>query len=136
MSRFTISPELDHPAYHQALKLRGYNRKVTIFQAVSDADAAKLLKCFAPEWTRADHERLSQMHAAAAVQYEAEWGTLADEAALQTFGRPYRFTDYHISGIAREEFPEELKTKLRFAAHANAHHSVASRAHARAARYR
>lgn len=136
MKSLTMSPELSHPAYEQAFRLKGYSGKITLFQAVSTADAAKVLKQANPNWTAQDHKRLSQQHAEAAAKYEVEWGQLANEAALQTFGRPYSIFDYKVSGIASEEFPDEFKEKLRFAAHAKSHHTTASRAHEHAARIR
>jgi hypothetical protein len=76
---------------------------------------------------------LAQQHADAAVQQKKEWCRLADAAALETFGRPFRITDYRISGIACDAFSEPMKQALRFAAHACTHHQKASYAHAHAA---
>lgn len=126
--------QLDNPAYHQRVKLRGYNGSITIFQATSDRDAAKVLKRVKPEWTPGEHETLAHAHAAEADTQRAEWNRLLDEAAMATFGRPFQFADYRVSAIGRDEFSEEHKQKIRFAAHASNYHTQAARAHAQAAR--
>lgn len=129
-----LEPELDHPAYHAQVKLRYYNYPVSVFQAVTDTDAAKILRRLNPEWTKQDHATLAQRHREAAQRQSEAWNRLLNEAAEQTFGRPYRVTDYRVSGIACDEFSDAMKTQLRFAAHATTYHKRASSAHARAAR--
>lgn len=126
--------QLDNPAYHQRVKLRGYNSSISIFQTTSDRDAAKVLKRLKPEWTQGEHETLSIAHAAEADAQRAEWNRLLDDAAMATFGRPFQFADYRISAIGSDEFSEEHKQKIRFAAHASNYHSQVARAHAQAAR--
>lgn len=136
MSTRSLCPELDNSVYHVAIKLRGYNHKVTVFQAVSDGDAATILKRLKQDWTQKDHLRLAKLHAEAVERMQKDWNRVADTAALDTFGRPFLFGDYKISGIGREEFSEEHKSQLRFAAHAATYHGVLHRAHLRAARRR
>ncbi len=131
-----LEPGLDHPAYHARVKLRYYNYAVSIFQATSDQDAARILQRLHPEWTTADHEELATRHREAADRQAAAWSRLVEAAAQETFGRPYQFTDYRISGIACDEFSDVNKDKLRFAAHAATYHSLASRAHGVAAKMR
>lgn len=45
------------------------------------------------------------------------WSREAERAALETFGRPWQFTDYRISGIGSDQFTDERKERLRFLAH-------------------
>jgi hypothetical protein len=128
---------LDHPAYHQRVRLRKYNARVTVFQASNDGDAAaKVLRRAFPLWTPEDHRRLAMQHATIAGEQQVIWGNLANEAALKTWGRPYSVFDYRISGIASDEFDEQMKSALRTAAHASTYHGLAAAAHARAARGR
>lgn len=127
---------LDNAVYHQGVKLRGYNCRVTVFQAATDRDAAKVLKRLKPDWSKSDHDFLAKDHASEAEFQRREWDRLLNEAAIATFGRPFQFHDYRISAIGREEFSEEYKQKICFAAHAATYHSLASRAHALAARGR
>ena len=132
----SLEEVLDHPAYHQAVKLRGYNCLVSVFRATTDADAAKVLRRLNPAWTPAEHATLANAHAAASDRQRAVWDALLNEACLSAFGRPFQFADYRISGIGRDEFPEPVKEKLRFAAHATTYHGILARAHAYAARRR
>lgn len=125
--------DLDHPAYHLAVKLPKYNRRVTVFQATTPLDAAHILKRANPAWTKEDHQQLSQAHATRGRQLNERYSQLLDEAALETFGRKFLPTDYHISAIGREEFSPEKKVALRNAAHASTYHQYAARAHAKAA---
>lgn len=129
-----LIPQLDHAVYHQRIKLRGYNGRISVFMAASDRDAAKVLKRLKPDWTPEDHASLAKKHAEAAEIQKKEWSRLVNQAAMETFGRPFEFIDYKISGIARDEFSEGMKTALRFAAHAETYHGKASQAHAMAAR--
>ena len=130
----TLEPELDHPAYHRRVHVRGYNYAITIFQAHSDRDAARILRRNNPDWTAQDHLDLAAKHAQAQHRQRAAWKLVANAAALETYGRPYQFWDYKISGIASEDFSETAKARLRFAAHAETYHMLASRAHAFAAK--
>lgn len=132
----TLVSSLDHPAYHQAIRLRGYNAAVTACQAATDADAARVLRHANPDWTSADHLALFEAHEAARKAQQAEWNRLIDAASMETFGRPWRIFDYLISGIGRNEFSEEKKTALRFAAHAATSHGALARAHKAASRGR
>lgn len=131
----TLVAELDHPAYHERVKLPGYNGKTTVFQAVTDRDAAHVLRRVNPAWTKEQHLELAQRHAGETLRQREAWNKLLNEAAQQTFGRPFQFFDYRISGIGRDEFSEEHKVALRFHAHATTYHEQVSRAHAHAARY-
>lgn len=132
----SLNSQLDHPVYHQGVRLRSYNGRITVFQATSDRDAAKVLKRLKPDWSKEDHAALAKAHASEAKAQRLEWDRLLNEAAMATFGRPFEFMDYRISAIGRDEFSDEYKEKLRFAAHASTYHMLASRAHAQAARGR
>ena len=136
MSTHCLCPELDNPVYHIATKLRGYTNKITVFQATTVGDAATVLKRLGKSWTKEEHEQLAVLHGEAAERLKADWNRLADEAAMATFGRPFAFGDYRISGIGREEFSDDFKAKLRFAAHAATHHGTLHRAHDRASHRR
>lgn len=127
--RTPLRQDLDHPAYHTRARLKGYNCAVNIFTAVSPVDAGRLLRRLLDGYTVEQHRQLARQHAEAAGQMKDDWNRLADDAAQQTLGRPFRFEDYQISGIAREEFTPAMKEKLRFAAHAGTAHTKAARAH-------
>lgn len=131
-----LAEHLSRAEYRQPISLRGYNRNVTVLSALTAQDAAKVLQHVMPGLTRAEHQHLAGAHEAEARRQSNEWSRLADEASMETFGRPFGcFADYKISGIARSEYSEEKKRALRFAAHAEGNHRAASRAHAWAARH-
>lgn len=79
---------------------------------------------------------------AAANHFSAEqhrleriWSRTADKAAMATWGRPYRVSDYKISGIASDQFSKAHQDQLRSAAHGSTFAKDASRLHKEAARY-
>ncbi|HDR9103380.1 TPA: hypothetical protein QDB04_000099 [Burkholderia vietnamiensis] len=131
-----LNPKLDHPAYHAAIRLPKYNGAVTVLQAVTTTDAARVLRANHPEWTQADHYQLASLHATEAAKQEMRYSKLLDAAAHETFGRPFAVTDYRISAIGSELFSEEKKVELRQAAYAKSNHKVIAMAHLQAARAR
>lgn len=127
---------LDHPAYHIQTHLRGYNGKPDVFMVHSDADAARILRITGPNWTQIQHAELAAQHILAAQKQAECYAKLLNDAAMETFGRPYSIIDYRISAIACDEFTDEKKDALRFAAHSMNNHKTLARAHAFAARRR
>jgi len=130
---------LDHPAYLMAVKISGYNTtgsRITVFQAVTDTDAAKVLIKAFPEWSNQDHLRLQEEHRTEAQRHCDAWNKVADEAAQATFGRPFHVTDYRISAIGSDEFSPEHKQALRLHAHAKGKHQRLASAHGIAAHSR
>lgn len=125
-----------HVAYHTPVKLKGYQRPLRPSQMMSASDAGKALIHNNPDWTKEDHQRLAADHHAAAAYHDEQWGKKADEAAKATFGRPYQFTDYKISGIASDKFSDEHKDALRHHAHAGSFHKQMEVAHEAAANTR
>ena len=129
----TLNAKLDHPAYHAAVRLPKYNGHVNVIQAVTDLDAAHVLRRANPDWTPTDHLVLADLHATEAARQQLQYNVLLDEAANETFGRPFHPTDYRISAIGSDLFSPEKKAALRHAAHARSNHRVIARAHLKAA---
>lgn len=125
---------LDHPAYSAQVKLKGYNGKTTVHQAVNAQDGGKILRAAHPEWSAADHAKLSDAHRRAATAHDKEWDVVANEAAQQKWGRNFEFGDYKISGIGSDEFSARHKDKLRTLAHGKTKHRTLADAHAAAAK--
>ena len=125
---------LDHPAYHIQTHLRGYTGKSDVFMVHSDVDAARILRITGPNWTQIQHAELAAQHMRAAQKQAECYAKLLNDAALETFGRPYSILDYRISAIACDEFTQEKKTALRFAARSMTNHEKLARAHALSAR--
>lgn len=124
-----LTLSLDHPAYHQPVKLRGYNGRVDVFRALLPRDAARVLRAVKPDWTRQEHIDLAGRHKAESDRLSTLHTELLDRAHMQTFGVPRGFHDYRISAIGRDEYPEDLKEQLRAAAHGSTYHSQLHHAH-------
>lgn len=120
-------------AYDTAVKLRGYNGPITLFQAVNRTDSAQVLRRVAPNMGAQEHLRLSAAHEAQSQTLCKLWRTLVERAMQATFGRSYRVGDYKVSGVARDEFPDWYKGQLRFASQAGFNHSVLAQAHRKVA---
>lgn len=108
-----LNPE--HPAY-LAEPRRGwgsYTRRVSVLSVTDASDGRRLLKRYMPGLTAEQHRTIADGHVKKAQEHQALWNKNADEAVMETFGRPWSFHDYRISGIAREEFTEERKEVLR-----------------------
>lgn len=125
---------IDHPAYSAQVKLKGYNGKTTVHQSVNAQDGGKILRAAHPEWSAADHAKLSDAHRRAATAHDKEWDVVANEAAQQKWGRNFEFGDYKISGIGSDEFSARHKDKLRTLAHGKTKHRTLADAHAAAAK--
>lgn len=128
-----LNAKLDHPAYHEAVRLPKYNGPVNVIQAVTSRDAAHVLRRANPDWTPVDHLTLADLHATEAARQLMQYNALLDQAANETFGRPFQPTDYRISAIGSDLFSEEKKVALRHAAHARTNHRVIASAHLKAA---
>ena len=129
----TLNAKLDHPAYHESVRLPKYNGPVNVIQAVSSIDGAHVLRRANPEWTPSDHLALADLHATESARQLLQYNTLLDAAATETFGRPFQSTDYRISAIGSDAFSDEKKQALRHAAHARTNHRVIASAHLKAA---
>jgi hypothetical protein len=105
--------DLKDALYNTPVRLKGYNGAVTISTAHGDADKARVLIQLQPEMTRSQHASLARGFATLADHLDAEWNREIDEAAMETWGRPWQVTDYRISGIGSAEFSNQRKTKLR-----------------------
>lgn len=126
-SQATCLP-LDHPAYVTTARrgFAGHTFAPSVLTALCASSAVRLLKRFLPSATRAWHASAAEMHAKKAIEHRDSWSSVADEAALQTFGRKFSISDYRISGIGREEFAEEHKDALRLHARSTGkHHRLA-----------
>ena len=128
------STDLDNPAYTTAVKLPGQG-KVTAINAHSAADGAKILNKIRPDWTKADHLNMAAKHEDLAESAETDWGDLVSSEFKKLFGRDYRVGDYKVSGVARSEFSDDVKDKLRELNRQMNEHKSLRVAHAYAAKH-
>jgi hypothetical protein len=117
--------QLNHPLYNTPLKIRGHSRKIRGRDSDSRA-AARVIACLT-SICATEHADIAAYHRKRALRLNAIWSLVVKKAAIEAFGRPYRFQDYKISGIASDDFAEHHKRVLRHCSHrANEHDDVAS----------
>lgn len=124
---------LSHPAYTTPLKVRGWNGRLHAGNTTSLTHSATVIKRLMPGWTKEDHAAIADYHARRANKMQAAWNLIVERAALQTFGRPWQFTDYKVCAIARDEFSEAHKRVLRHCAYNGNRHLHLARVHHRLA---
>lgn len=105
---------------------RGYTRTVCVTSVLRAKDGKALLKRLMPETSATAHIELANLHIQAALKNNKMWNSLVDRQMLKVFGRPFKFGDYKVSGVCRDEFEEPAKELLRKYAHnGSAHHHLA-----------
>jgi len=129
---------LDHPAYVTTVNraFGGHTFRVCVMTALSATVGVRLLKRFLPSTTRAWHASMAELHASKAIEHRDSWSSVADQAAMQTFGRKFSFFDYRVSGIGRDEFAADYKDALRTHAHSGGKHHTLAILHHMAAGHR
>lgn len=93
----------------------------------------RILRRLLPDWTRDMHAQQACAMQRRADHYAKLWDREARAAALETFGRPWEFTDYKICAIGRDEFSDARKAKLRKYAYGRSDYLSARDMHARCA---
>lgn len=106
------------------------------YEAMSFEDFGRFLVRNNPSWGKEDHEQLFRLHLEEAKRIDTEYSEELNRASLETFGKPYHISMYQISGIARDEFSDERKRRLReLVSQSGAHVHIAC-GHKYAARHR
>ena len=109
---------ISSPVYQRRQRIRNYCGAQSPLSLVSPCGAARrMLRRRLPTWTRADHAKQALAMARLAESSRRAWSREAEAAALETFGRPWQFTDYRISGIGSDQFQDCRKERLRTLAH-------------------
>lgn len=88
--------------------------------------AAKKLRELLQSWNGIAFAEEAGRHIRCEMLAGLAWDLVVDQAMRDTFGRPYEATDYKIAGIARDEFPSEVKDLLRFLAQSKSSHGSAA----------
>lgn len=101
-----------NPVYDQRFKLPKYNGPQSVFSA-HGSDAGKIARKLFPAYGRAEHASVADEYRLAANKAKNFYAAALDDAAMRAWGRPFRVTDYRISGIGSDEFSERDKNKLR-----------------------
>ncbi len=134
-SKTELHKTLHNATYNTPVKLPGYNGKVTAKSAVHARDSAHIIRRLNPSLTKKDHLDLAGAHHEGAKFHDDQWHHVVNKAAHETFGRPYEFHDYKISGIASDKFSEHHKEALRNHAHSASDHKRLAAAHEYAAKH-
>lgn len=113
---------LDHPIYSELVKPRGYTVAVNIFGINDHKQAAKVLRAALPDMTSGQAQMLYHLHSTEVNNAQGLWSFVANKAAFEVWGRGWQVSDYRISGIGSDEFPDVYKELLRSAAHAQTKH--------------
>lgn len=108
---------ISSPIYRRRQRVRNWCGEQCPLSLAGNSTARRMLRRRLPTWTRADHARQALAMERAAHRCISAWSREAEAAALETFGRPWQFTDYRISGIGSDEFTAERKERLRTLAH-------------------
>lgn len=141
MNRVSLSDQLiAMPIYAQQYRAwRRWQRNTVldrVLSSTSDRKAANVLIKAHPEWSRFDHRLLAELHDHAGKLQQEAYHRALDEAAIATFGRPFRFGDYRICCIGREEFSDDWKAVLRYHGYTGPKHRLLAAAHRAACRSR
>jgi len=134
MEAITQMP-LSHPVYCSETKLKNWNGLVSVKNCGCERMAARLLKRAMPELTKQQHSAFAAYHSNRAAKLLSIWNRVMDRAAIETFGRPWIFTDYKICAIGCEDFSATHKRVLRHCAYRRTEHSHLARVHERLAKY-
>lgn len=113
-------------AYFQRFPRRGYRKGTSLDSAHSACDGLAVLRQAFPGLQRQEHEDRARRHALASLAASRKYNAELNTAALETWGRPFQFGDYKVSGICSEDFSEARKKTLReFSTIESQHHRLA-----------
>lgn len=93
-------------------KVRGYRYPIRLLRAHA-GDWPKIVRMMYPKYSKLQHTQASEYHRGRVSQLYNDWSNLVSREFKKKFGREYHMTDYKVAGIAREEFPEKVKDRLR-----------------------
>ena len=120
--------------YKRRFKPYKYNASVPIL-AMDRLNAGRFLAFQLPDWTKDQHVAAAKYYLKEKLRLKDAWNREANRAAKESFGRPFEFTDYRISGIGSDAFSEKRKNNLRKFAYGSSDASSAEFAHTAAAKY-
>lgn len=123
---------VNDPIYRERVRIAGYNGPVSVMSA-HGRDAGKVLRRVLPGASKEEHLSLAKKYRKRLFQMDTLYGRLLNRSARQTWGRPWRTTDYRVSGIGSDEFSASMKKRLRDAVTLMNAYNAAYRAHEYAA---
>lgn len=107
-------PKYTAPIYLKKVSIPKSNiGPVTIFSHLGLDNASKIMRALFPKWTRSDHLDAAKEYQKELNKINAKYTKVRNQAAKETFGRDWQFTDYQVSGIGSDKFSESKKNQLR-----------------------
>lgn len=99
--------------YRDAVRIRNHSKPVTVFSSgLGDHQRRRLVqRLFGNE--RSLHRELALRYWKRMKRYQALYNRALHLASMKTFGRPFTFGDYRVSGIGRDEFESSDKDRIR-----------------------
>ncbi len=100
--------------YYAEFTLKGnYRRKYNIFQGHSDSQLKEAVRKIMPKVSYDEHLALAKKYHTLYKEFEKKRWDLIESEFENQFGRKYQIYDYKVSGIARDDFSEDVKNKIR-----------------------
>ena len=99
--------------YRGGVRIRKHSKPVTVFSSgLSDQQRRRLVqRLFGDE--RELHRKLAHHYWKRMNRYQALYTRALYLASMKTFGRPFTFGDYRVSGIGSDEFDSTDKDRIR-----------------------
>jgi len=100
--------------YYEKFTLKGNGRsQYSIFGIYDSSSIKQAAKKLFPAMSIAEHKKLAEKYSQEMKAADEQYSKTLDTEFEKLFGRKYEASDYKISGIARDEFSDEVKNKLR-----------------------
>ena len=117
---------IDLSIYNKTLKVRYVKHQQSLYQLDYSLNIRKWMKAYFPNATAVEHKLIRDEAREKEKKLKKQWWDTADKAFRKLFKRPMEATDYRVSGIGRDEFPEAVKNKLRqLITEENTYHTIA-----------
>jgi hypothetical protein len=104
---------IDLNKYEQTLKVKYRKTPLSLFHLDSPANIRKWMKIYFPHMSEAQHEAIRDEAYQKQSDLKNLWWRIGNGAFRKLYMRPMHASDYKVSGIGREEFPEKVKDELR-----------------------
>lgn len=104
---------MDLSIYDNKLKVRYQKQPQTLFGLSGSSNIRKWMRAYFPHATKEQHKQLRDEAKDKFDELDTEWSNIVETEFQRLFLRRFEPMDYKVSGIARHEFSDEVKEKLR-----------------------
>lgn len=117
---------IDISIYNKTLKVRYVKQPQSLYQLDYSLNIRKWMKVYFPYATATQHKVIRDEAREKEKKLKEQWWQTADKAFRKLYKRPMEVSDYRVSGIGRDEFPDNVKDKLRqLIKEENTYHTIA-----------